>query len=199
MIGQLRDQHAAVCAAAGQQPADMTVVFDAGQNSEDNFGYLAETGLRYIGSVPASDCPGPDRPARQRPVSGGPGPLRRADRVRHPPRGLRRRAAGDLDPFTRVLHESQARGFTGTTLAKAGRELGELAATLAAARPAWPRQKVEAEIETITRKPWGPPGHHLAAGRRAAQGPAAHLGHRPRRPRRPGRGTVRQARADHRP
>jgi len=29
------------------------------------------------------------------------------------------------------LHEQQARGFTGTTLAKAGRALDELAATLA--------------------------------------------------------------------
>src|SRR5258708_7758506 len=36
---------------------DMTVVFDAGQNSEGNFAYLAGTGLHYVGSVPASDCP----------------------------------------------------------------------------------------------------------------------------------------------
>ena len=35
----------------------MTVVFDAGQNSEANFAHLAATGLHYIGSVPASDCP----------------------------------------------------------------------------------------------------------------------------------------------
>jgi hypothetical protein len=37
--------------------ADMTVVFDAGQNSGDNFAHLAGTGLHYGGSVPASDCP----------------------------------------------------------------------------------------------------------------------------------------------
>ena len=35
----------------------MTVVFDAGQNSEANFAYLAGTGLHYVGSVPAADCP----------------------------------------------------------------------------------------------------------------------------------------------
>src|SRR5258708_3970224 len=35
----------------------MTVVFDAGQNSEANFAHLAGAGLQYIGSVPASDCP----------------------------------------------------------------------------------------------------------------------------------------------
>src|SRR5258706_5870913 len=70
MIGQLRCRHAAVCAAAGQQPAaDMTLVFDAGQNSQDNFACLARTGLRDIGSVPASDCPDlTELPATGRPV-----------------------------------------------------------------------------------------------------------------------------------
>src|SRR6266566_3376147 len=60
MIDQLRGQYEAITAAAGVPPGggtDMTVVFDAGQNSEDNFARLAATGLRYIGSVPASDCP----------------------------------------------------------------------------------------------------------------------------------------------
>src|ERR1035441_9172255 len=57
MIGQLRGQYAAVCAASGAPAADMTVVFDAGQNSEDNFAHLAGTGLHYVGSVPASGCP----------------------------------------------------------------------------------------------------------------------------------------------
>src|SRR6266566_2631825 len=58
LIGQLRASHQAICAAAGQQPApQMTVVFDAGQNSGDNFACLAGGGLHYIGSVPASDCP----------------------------------------------------------------------------------------------------------------------------------------------
>ncbi len=32
-------------------------VFDAGQNSGDNFAHLAAAGLHYVGSVPASDCP----------------------------------------------------------------------------------------------------------------------------------------------
>ncbi len=52
------------------------------------------------------------------------------------------------------LHESQARGFEGTTLAKAGKKLDELAATLARGKARRPRQKVEAEIAEITRKPW---------------------------------------------
>ena len=47
----------------------MTVVFDAGQNSEANFALLAGTGLHYVGSVPASDCPDLTRPARLAPGS----------------------------------------------------------------------------------------------------------------------------------
>ena len=59
MLDQLLSQYQAVCAAAGADAsaADMTVVFDAGQNSAGNFAHLAGTGLHYVGSVPASDCP----------------------------------------------------------------------------------------------------------------------------------------------
>ncbi len=58
MTGQLRGQYEAITAAAGQQPApEMTVVSGAGQNSEGNLAYLAGTGLHYLGSGPASDCP----------------------------------------------------------------------------------------------------------------------------------------------
>ena len=52
------------------------------------------------------------------------------------------------------LHESQAAGFDGTTLAKAGSKLDELAATLARGKTRRTREKVEAEITAITRKPW---------------------------------------------
>jgi hypothetical protein len=47
MISQLRRQYEAIAAAAapgGAAAAEMTVVFDAGQNSEDNFAHLAGTG-----------------------------------------------------------------------------------------------------------------------------------------------------------
>jgi hypothetical protein len=52
------------------------------------------------------------------------------------------------------LHAAQARGFDGTTLAKAGRKLDELAATLARGKTRRARDKVEAEIAAITAKPW---------------------------------------------
>ena len=153
MIKALRSQYEQVTAACGQQPADMTVVFDAGQNSEDNFAFLAGTGLHYIGSVPASDCPDLTAlPASARSVVDQErfGGLTCYD-TRRVVYGAERRAILTHSP---ELHESQARGFDGTTLAKAGKKLDELAATLARGKTRLPREKVEAEIEKITAKPW---------------------------------------------
>ncbi|HWN00428.1 MAG TPA: IS1634 family transposase [Streptosporangiaceae bacterium] len=154
LVGALLARHEAICAAAGQQPApEMTVVFDAGQNSEANFAYLATTGLHYIGSVPASDCPDlTSLPASARSIVDASqfGGLTVYD-TRRDVYGTQRRAILTHSP---ELHESQARGFDGTTLAKAGRKLDELAATLARGKTRRPREKVEAEITAITRKPW---------------------------------------------
>ncbi len=154
LIGALRAQHEAICAAAGAAPApEMTVVFDAGQNSEGNFAYLAGTGLHYVGSVPASGCPDLiSLPASARSIvdAGRFSGLTAFD-TRREVYGAERRAILTHSPG---LHESQARGFDGTTLAKAGRQLDELAATLARGKTRRPRDKVEAEIASITRKPW---------------------------------------------
>ncbi len=155
MTGQLKDRYEAVCAAAGLalEAADMTVVFDAGQNSEANFGHFAGTGLHYIGSVPASDCPdlialpASDRVLVDKDRFGG---LTAYD-TRHLLDGAERRAILTHSP---ELHDAQAAGFTGTTLAKAGKKLDELAATLARGKTRRPRDKVAAGIETITAKPW---------------------------------------------
>ena len=155
MIDQLKDRYEAVCAAAGLalEAADMTVVFDAGQNSEANFGHFAGTGLHYIGSVPASDCPdlialpASDRVLVDKDRFGG---LTAYD-TRHLVYGAERRAILTHSP---ELHDAQAAGFTGTTLAKAGKKPDELAATLARGKTRRPRDKVAAGIETITAKPW---------------------------------------------
>src|SRR6266705_2569090 len=155
MTGQLLIQYQAVCAAVGvpATAADMTVVFDAGQNSEANFAHLAATGLSWIGSVPASDCPDLTAlPASARSIVD-------EDRfagltaydTRRQAYGTSRRAILTHSP---ELHEAQARGFDGTTLAKAARKLDELAATLARGKTRRPREKVAAEIEAITKKPW---------------------------------------------
>jgi hypothetical protein len=58
VIDLLRARHAALAEQAGAHaPVEMTVVFDAGQNSAANFAHLADTGLRHVGSVPPSDVP----------------------------------------------------------------------------------------------------------------------------------------------
>jgi transposase len=155
MIDQLLARYEAVTAAAGipASAADMTVVFDAGQNSEDNFTHLAGTGLHYIGSVPASDCPDLTAlPATVRSLVDEDrfGGLTAYD-TRRDAYGAQRRAILTHSP---ELHQSQAAGFSGTTLAKAGKKLDELAATLARGKTRRPRDKVEAEIEKITAKPW---------------------------------------------
>lgn len=155
MIGELCGRYEAVCAAAGTSAdaADMTVVFDAGQNSEANFTHLAASGLHYIGSVPASDCPDLTAlPASRRSLVDKErfGGLAACD-TRREVYGAKRRAILTHSP---QLQESQARGFDGTTLAGAGRKLDELAATLARGRTRRSKDKVTAEIEAITARPW---------------------------------------------
>jgi len=155
MITQLMTRYQAVCAAAGQSTdaAAMTVVFDAGQNSEANFAHLAGAGLGYIGSVPASDCPDLTAlPASVRSIVDKErfGGLTAYD-TRRVTYGAGRRTILTHSP---ELRESQARGFAGTTLAKACKKLDEVAATLARGKTRRSREKVQAAIEEITRKPW---------------------------------------------
>ncbi len=155
MITQLKGRYQAVCAAVGAEAdaAGMTVVFDAGQNSEANFAHLAGTGLHWIGSVPASDCPDLTAlPASRRSTVDKErfGGLTACD-TRRAAYGAQRRAILTHSP---ELHQAQAAGFDGTTLAKAARKLDELAATLARGKTRRGRDKVAAEIEAITAKPW---------------------------------------------
>ena len=155
MITQLLTRYEAVCGRAGvaAEAARMTVVFDAGQNSEANFAHLAAAGLSWIGSVPASDCPDLlALPASVRSIVDADrlGQLTACD-TRRQAYGAGRRAVLTHSP---ELHQAQAAGFEGTTLAKAGKKLDELAATLARGRTRRPRDKVEAAITAITAKPW---------------------------------------------
>ena len=154
MIAALAARHAALAAGSGQQPAEITVVFDAGQNSGDNFALLdGIEGFHYVGSVPASDCPDLTAlPASRRTIVDKQwfGGLTAHD-TRRVVYGAERRAILTHSP---ELHAGQARGFGGTTLAKAARKLDELAATLERGKTRRPRAKVEAEIEQITSKPW---------------------------------------------
>lgn len=64
--------------------------------------------------------------------------------------GIQRRA---ILTHSTELHAAQVVGFDGTTLAEVGTKLDEVAATLARGRTRRSRDKVNAEIEQITRKP----------------------------------------------
>ena len=151
MIQALAARHTDLAAAAGQPGGAMTVVFDAGQNSDANFAELASTGLHYVGSVPASDCPDLlALPAKKRrPVPGYPG-LTAID-TRRTIYGVDRRA---ILTHSNELHAAQVTGFEGTTLAKTTRALDDLAATLARGHTRRPRDKVEEAIRTITKDTW---------------------------------------------
>ena len=198
----LRGQYEAITRGAAPQAAgraDMTVVFDAGQNCEDNFAYPGRDrpALHRVGA--RQRLPGPDQPARLRAQPSSDqerfGGLTACD-TRREVYGAERRAILTHSP---ELHESQARGFDGTTLAKAGRKLDELAATLARGKTRRPREKVEAEIAAITAKPWVRRVITWQLSGEQPQDLRLTWQHRPRRPRRPGRRDLRQARADHRP
>jgi transposase len=155
MVSQLKARYEAVCAAAGLNLAapDITVVFDAGQNSEDNLADFTATGMHYIGSAPASDCqdllalPASKRRIVDKKRFGG----LTAHDTRRTAYGQERRAILTHSP---ELHEAQAAGFAGTTLAKAGKKLDELAARLARGKTRRPRGKVEAEITSIASAAW---------------------------------------------
>ena len=151
MIKTLAARHGELAAAARQPPGQMTVVFDAGQNSDANFAELADTGLHHVGSVPASDCPDLlALPAAKRTrVEGYPG-LTAID-ARRTVYGTSRRA---ILTHSEELHAAQVTGFEGTTLAKAARKLDDLATTLARGRTRRTRDKVEEHIRTITKDTW---------------------------------------------
>ncbi|MCA1682103.1 MAG: IS1634 family transposase [Actinobacteria bacterium] len=155
MIDQLCTRHAAITADRGDRqggPPEVTVVFDAGQNSVANFAHLAATGLGYVGSVPPSDCPDLlARPATDRGLvdtekfAG----LSALDTHREI-YGADRRVVLTHSP---TLHQAQSRGFD-QTLAKACARLSELAEVLGRGQARRPTAKVEAEITQITRDPW---------------------------------------------
>jgi transposase len=137
----------------GGDPAAMTVIFDAGQNSAANLAHLASSGLRFVGSVPPSDCPDLlALPASRRTV---------VDEDRYP--GVTaidtRRVVYGADrrvvlTHSQHLHDDQARSFTDTTLAKVGRRLDDLAATLERGKTRRTREQVTTEIGKITHDGW---------------------------------------------
>jgi transposase len=153
VIDKLAARHAAVAESAGADtPAEMTVVFDAGQNSQANFDHVAALELHYVGSVPPSDVPDLlALPKRRRRIVDADrfGGLSALD-TRREIYGTERRVVLTHSP---TLHTKQSAGFD-QTLAKATRRLSELADTLARGKTRRGRAAVEREIDTICHDSW---------------------------------------------
>ena len=153
MIDLLSAQHTALAARAGTpDKADLTVVFDAGQNSTANFQHLLDAGLAFIGSIPPSDCPdllalpASDRALVDPDRFGGLTALE----TRRVVYGLERRVILTHSP---TLHTAQQAGFA-QTLAKALAKLTDLTETLARGKTRRSTAKVITDITAITADPW---------------------------------------------
>lgn len=131
---------------------DLTLVYDAGQNSADNHEGIEASGIGFVGSLPPSDHPGLLDIPRTR--------YRAVDRERFPgltfhdttvaALGVTRRA---VLTHSATLHAAQTRGFD-QTLAKASARLGELADRLARGKTRRDRAAVETEIAAICKPRW---------------------------------------------
>jgi transposase len=130
--------------ATGRAGPQITVVFDAGQNSQANFAHLAATGLAFVGSVPPSDCPDLlARPATDRSIVD----TNRFDgltalQTRREVYGADRRVVLTHSP---TLHTAQSRGLD-QTVAKATARLSQLADVLARGQTRRPHDKVDVYI-----------------------------------------------------
>jgi len=139
-------------AGADRESARLTLVYDAGQNSDDNYELLDGGPLSFVGSLPPSDHP--------ELLAIGSGRYRVVDEEAFP--GLRAfettkavfgRTRRLVACHSDGLHEKQSRGFD-QTLAKVHRQLGEVQARLARGRTRKAREKVEAEIAAILAPRW---------------------------------------------
>jgi transposase len=153
MIDLLCARHGALAADTGAPtPAQVTVVFDAGQNSVANFTHLSDAGLAFVGSIPPSDVSDLlALPARARTIVD-------EDRFEALTALVTHRVVYGTDrrvilTHSPTLHAAQQVGFA-QTLAKAVGKLTELADTLARGKTRRPADKVNAEIAAITHDPW---------------------------------------------
>ncbi len=138
--------------ALGGSTDELTLVYDAGQDSKANQAKVAGSPLHFVGSLPPSDYPELTAVSRRR--------YRVVDSEAFPGLSAFESRAQALDGEYRVvvthsqnLHELQARGFA-QTLAKATGQLAELSARLERGRTKKERAGVEAEIAKILAPRW---------------------------------------------
>jgi len=153
MIDLLSARHHALATLAGTAvPAEMTVVFDAGQNSVTNFTHVTDTGMAFVGSIPPSHVkdllalPATDRHI----VDATRFPGLSAVETRRTVYGTERRV---ILTHSQTLHDAQAAGFL-QTLTKARSQLTDLADTLARGKTRRTTDKVQDDIHNIIHDPW---------------------------------------------
>jgi transposase len=131
---------------------EVTVVFDAGQNSTANFEHLRATGIGYVTSLPPSDHPDltalPKR--RRRRVDPQRFPDLTALQVRKDVYGQPTRVILTHSP---TLHAAQSRGLN-QTLAKTEARLTELASRLQRGKTRRTRDTVAAEVTSLCKDTW---------------------------------------------
>jgi transposase len=136
----------------GEDGAELTLVYDAGQNSVANQELMEESPLHFVGSLPPSDHP--DLLAvprsRYRVVDEDRFPGLSAFETRVVVFGTDRRV---VVTHSQALHDKQAQGFE-QTMAKARRQLTETAARLKRGKARKSKEQVEAEIARILKPRW---------------------------------------------
>ncbi len=137
-------------AEIGGQPGELTVTYDAGQNSADNHAHVEKSEIGWITSLSPSDHP--DLCAidddQFDAVDGFAGVT--AHDTTATALGVTRRA---IVTHSQSFHDAQARGFE-QTLAKARRQLAELQARLARGNTRKNTAAVQTEIDKILTPRW---------------------------------------------
>lgn len=152
MIDALGARYRKLSETTGSQIPEVTVVFDAGQNSAANFTRLTDTDLAFVGSVPPShltdllQLPATDRTIVDEDRFGG----LSATETRREVYGAERRVILTHSP---TLHQKQVAGFA-QTLAKAQAKLADLADTLERGKARRTTAELTAHLKKITSDPW---------------------------------------------
>ena len=190
MVSELVARFGALLPDGQDRKSDrLTLVYDAGQNSDDNYELPGGVPLSFAGSLPPSDHPGLLAVPKDRyQVAGQAFPGLVAFETAKVVFGKERRL---VVCHSDGLHAKQSRGFD-QTLAKAHRQLAEVSARLARGRTRKAREKVGRD-RRHPRPALGGPGDQDHPRRQRPSRAAPQLRHRREGPGCLGGGAVRQA------
>jgi len=148
VVTELVQRFGPLASAGGQ----LTLVYDAGQDSADNQELVENSPLHFVGSLPPSDHPEllAVTMRRYRTVDQERFPGLRAFETRTKVFGRERRV---VVTHSQNLHDKQIRGFE-QTMAKARRQLAATAARLRRGKGRKSKEQVEAEIARILKPRW---------------------------------------------